>query len=239
MTKLREGSHWGIVMSTNDPEQRDRLKIRIPRMMGEEVTDWVEPDSLAVSVFKVGDRVWVRCLDGDTRHMVYHVPWDKKRAHLRNATDFVDLTHPVGPVTVRAENDTAYMSGNTSSVVMSGGKVHCMGKDASGYVPCVATVHEIASSVSLKHDIRDHDFDPFQVIKNAPVKVWKYVPEYSADQRDHMGPLLEQLPEEFRSGDNLDPQALVSVLWEAVHDLSIRVELLENRLYGPKSTNTE
>lgn len=220
MTKLREGTHWGIVVSTKDPEHRDRLRLRIPDVLGDQVSDWIEPDSLVVSTLKAGDKVWVRYADGDVRHGVYQIPWHKKRATIRTTTAALDIRNPTG---------TAMVSGSTSSVKTSGGKVHCMGKDGVGYVAVVATALEVGSSQSLKTDIRDLDFDPVAVVENAPSKRWRYRPEFSRDGRDHVGPIAEYLPDLLRSGDAVSLTDLVGVLWEAVGELSRRVHALEEQ----------
>jgi hypothetical protein len=221
---------WGIVEDVKDPEERHRIKAKVPDVLGSEISDWAEPDSLAISKLKRGDKVWIRFLTGDTRHAFYHIPNDHKlRALLYNADDGIDLTHPVAGMRLRAPAGTAMMSGSSSSVNAAGGQVHCQGKDGAGYVPCVASAFLEGSSEHLKDHIRVLDFDPVKAIQDAPAKLWNYRPEVSPDGRTKIGPIAETLPDLVRNGDNVDLAALVGVLWAAVDHLSRRVEELEAR----------
>ncbi|MEU4534289.1 phage baseplate assembly protein V [Streptosporangium sp. NPDC023825] len=227
--KPSEGMWWGIVHSVNDPEKKNRIQAKVPDVLGSEISEWANPDSLMLSKLKVGDKVWIRFLAGDIRHPVYHIPYDKKRAIMRNTLDDVELTHPTGPMRLRAPAGTAYMSGSTSSVNASGGKVHCQGKDASGYVPCVASDFEVGSSHKLKENIRRLDFDPLETIRNAPAQLWNYRPEHG-DNRTRVGPIAETLPDLVRRGDHVDLASLVGILWSAVAQQSDRIRDLEEKL---------
>lgn len=214
----REGFFWGIVVSTQDPENRHRVQCRVPDVQGNELAEWAEPDSMILAPLKPGDKVWVRYRGGDTRKPVYHIPYHAVRGFVWNDPAQLVVKNPSG--------DTM-TTGTTSSVVTAGGKVHAMGPDGAGYVPCVASVHEVASHPDLKYDIRPLDLDPLEVIRNAPAMLWKYRPEHAADQRDHIGPLLDRLPDVAKSGSNVDTQALLGIAWEAIARLMDRVEFLE------------
>lgn len=224
--KPAEGMWWGIVHSTKDPEHRNRIQVKCPDVLGSEISEWAEPDSLALSTLKIGDKLWIRFLAGDIRHPVYHIPYDKRRAILTNTLTNLDLRHPTGPITVRA-GGTASVSGSSSSINMTGGKVHNRAADAGGYVASVASAFEIGSSEELKENVRVLDFDPIATVQAAPAKLWNYVPDY-ADDKTRIGPIAETLPDLVRSGDHVDLAALVGVLWAAVDHLSRRVADLEN-----------
>lgn len=212
---------WGIVEDTKDPKGRNRLKVKVPDVLGSEISDWAEPDGMVISSFRKGDKVWIRFLTGDHRHARYQVPYlHAKKAILYNGVDSVKLIHPSGP---------AMMSGSSSSVNASGGKVHCQGPNGGGYVPCVASAFETGSSAHLKNNIRVLDFDPIAAIQAAPAKLWNYRPEASEDNRTKIGPIAESLPDLVRHNDNVDLAAMVGVLWAAVDSLSRRVEELEAR----------
>lgn len=224
MTHLREGTHWGIVVSTKDPERRDRVRARVPDVLGDQVSDWMEPDSMVVSTLKAGDKIWVRFSDGDTRHGVYHIPWHKKRGIIRSTTANLDMRNPTGD---------AMVSGSASSVKLMIGKVHCLGKDGgTGYVACVASAFEVGSSQALKTDIGALDFDPVSVVETAPAKRWRYRPEFAGDGREHVGPLAEDLPDLLRNGETVNLADMVGVLWAAVQQLSARVRDLEQQIPG-------
>jgi len=224
----REGVFWGIVNSANDPENRYRVECRVPDVQGEELTEWAEPDSMILAPLKPGDKVWIRYLGGDFRHPIYHIPYDRKRGFIWNAPENMLVKNPSGSITINGT--TVTVTGSSSSVVTTGGKVHNMGPNGSGYVPSVASEFEVASNPGLKHDIRDVDFDPVEVVKNAPAKLWKYKHEHSPDQRDRIGPMLDDLPELARSGENVSTQALIGILWAAVSELAKKVEKLEQQI---------
>ena len=84
----------GIVEKNNDPEKRGRLRLRVPTLLGSEVTDWAWPcvppgwpqfteagvgdhgnHTHTSALPKPGDAVWVTFEDGDESLPVWVGTW--------------------------------------------------------------------------------------------------------------------------------------------------------------------
>ena len=124
-----------------------------------------------------------------------------------------------------------------------GGAVRIRTNGFLGYQEIQAQAFTVSSEERFKKDIRD--FDAVDIIKAAPAKQFKYKPEMAGQgDRWHFGPMAETLPDELVHA-TLDPTpipedqtpetqlsvdvgALTGVTWEAVRQLTARVEALEN-----------
>ncbi|MCA1781563.1 MAG: phage baseplate assembly protein V [Dermatophilaceae bacterium] len=49
--------HQGIVTSSQDPQRRNRVRLRVPSLFGPTETGWVEP-ALDITDISLGERVW-------------------------------------------------------------------------------------------------------------------------------------------------------------------------------------
>ncbi|MGW0060353.1 phage baseplate assembly protein V [Streptosporangium sandarakinum] len=67
------GLYQGIVVSSNDPENKHRITARVPDVLGQTVSEWARPASIVDSPLKPGDPVWIHWPNGDFRFPVYHV----------------------------------------------------------------------------------------------------------------------------------------------------------------------
>ncbi|MFI6512972.1 phage baseplate assembly protein V [Streptosporangium sp. NPDC050855] len=225
---VHEGYFWGLVVSTQDPEKKRRIKVRVPDVLGKTISEWADPGSMTISKLKVGEKVWIRFLHSDLRYPQYFIPHDvKKFAFLHNDEELLELTHPESPVKVRAPKSPAIVSGSSSSVNLTGGEVHCMGKDGAGYVNCVAADFVYGSSRELKENIRELDFDPEQVVRDAPAKLWNYNAEHADPVITRVGPIAEMLPDLVRQDQHVNLAGMLGVLWGAVAQLSERVEKMQ------------
>ncbi|WP_188187612.1 phage baseplate assembly protein V [Nonomuraea sp. SYSU D8015] len=226
---VHEGYFWGIVVSTKDPKNKRRIQVRVPDVLGKTISEWAEPGSMTISKLKVGEKVWIRFLHSDLRYPQYFIPHNiKEFAYLVNDETELELTHPENPIRIRAPKGTAYLSGSSSSVHLSGGGVHHRGKDASGYVNSYATTHVDMSSADFKENIRALDFDPEQIVRDAPSRMWNYREEFDREQQTRVGPLAETLPDfVLQDGKFVSPTAMIGVLWAAVDQLSRKVEELQ------------
>lgn len=215
---IHDGFYWGLVVSTKDPKNKRRIQVRVPEVLGKTVSEWAEPDSLVISKLKVGDKVWVRFLHSDLRYPVYHIPHDVENlAYLLNDEDELELTHPKSPVKIRAPQADAMVSGDSSSVNLTGGKVQCQGKDGGGFVPCVASEFQLASTQDLKQNIQPFAPNGVQpLIVTTPIRQWNYKPEHADPTVLHVGPMLENLPQYMRRGNNVDLANMVGVLWRGL-----------------------
>lgn len=67
------GIYRGAVHDINDPENRGRLRLLVPDVLGEAPSAWAEPvlPTAAQTVWMAGDRVWVQFESGDINRPVY------------------------------------------------------------------------------------------------------------------------------------------------------------------------
>jgi hypothetical protein len=78
------GTFRAVVVEVKDPMFLDRVRVRIPEILGNTVTDWAWPKSAVVNCsWKpiVGSRVWVEFENGDIDRPIYSGSWyslDKK-----------------------------------------------------------------------------------------------------------------------------------------------------------------
>ncbi|MFE4527096.1 hypothetical protein ACFRMO_07845 [Streptomyces anulatus] len=68
------GTYSAIVVSTQDPQQRGRARLRIPQLMGMAVSGWADPVALGATL--PGDQVYAAFDGGDRNRPVY---WPKVR----------------------------------------------------------------------------------------------------------------------------------------------------------------
>jgi len=77
------GTYRGLVVSTEDPEDRGRVKVRVFSVSGKDINVWVDPSSQGAGTNRgmfwppeKGDSVWVRFAQGKSeRPWCYHGGW--------------------------------------------------------------------------------------------------------------------------------------------------------------------
>ncbi len=100
----------------------------------------------------------------------------------------------------------------------------------TGYREIHATSFVVESAQEVKSDISS--IDALAIVKKAPGKRWKYRDHVEPVDRWHAGPMAEDLPEDFldtgfEGRKGYDVAALNGILWEAVRQLSAKVDQLE------------
>jgi len=78
MAAKHYGIHRAVVVNVDDPKQLDRIKVRVPEVLGNEITDWVWPKHPATFwSWKpiVGSPVWVEFEAGDVDRPLYSGTW--------------------------------------------------------------------------------------------------------------------------------------------------------------------
>lgn len=68
------GIYRGVVVAVNDPEDKGRVKLRVPQLLGKTATDWAWPKDVAsvrLGPPKVGQGVWVMFEGGDLAFPVW------------------------------------------------------------------------------------------------------------------------------------------------------------------------
>lgn len=76
------GKYRAIVVDIDDPEQRGRIRVKCPDVLGEYASDWCDMCAPGVQqvtgdlcVPDVGDSVWVEFEDGDPQFPIYTGGW--------------------------------------------------------------------------------------------------------------------------------------------------------------------
>lgn len=64
------GVYRAKVVSTDDPEDSNRVKVQVPQLFGQEVLSWANPVGV-LPVPEVGSGVWIMFEGGDSRHPVW------------------------------------------------------------------------------------------------------------------------------------------------------------------------
>lgn len=78
MAAKHYGIHRAVVVNVDDPKRLDRIKVRVPEVLGNEITDWVWPKHPATFwSWKpiVGSPVWVEFEAGDVDRPLYSGTW--------------------------------------------------------------------------------------------------------------------------------------------------------------------
>jgi hypothetical protein len=68
------GTYRGVVVDTSDPLNQNRVKLRIPQVLANEVTDWawfVNTPGNNLVLPKAGDGVWVQFEGGDPSYPIW------------------------------------------------------------------------------------------------------------------------------------------------------------------------
>lgn len=98
----RYGKYRGFVVDNDDPQKRGRLKVRVPAVLGEDVSDWAMPcmpfgGGPAYGWFAIPEveaQVWIEFEQGDVNHLIW------VGTFWQNADD-VPAAAAIGPPTTR------------------------------------------------------------------------------------------------------------------------------------------
>ncbi|MEW1922272.1 phage baseplate assembly protein V [Streptomyces sp. NPDC088360] len=139
------GTYSAIVVSTQDPHHRGRVRLRIPQVMGTAVSGWAEPASLGAAL--PGDQVYVAFDGGDRNHPVF---WPKVRA---GAQGWIPLSlssgwsaGTKGPPMVRlGEDGMLELDGSISASTVSVGTTMRFSSLPSGLLPLHRVMQPVAT----------------------------------------------------------------------------------------------
>lgn len=135
-------------------------------------------------------------------------------------------------------------AGIDSAIQLFSGSVRARSNGYLAYRDMLASAFTVSSEGRFKQQVQP--VDAISIIKDAPGRQWKYIPEVDGGEHWHYGPMAENLPAEmlrtFRDGkpedvegpedeDKLavDIAALAGITWEGLRQLVERVEALEGR----------
>ena len=136
---------------------------------------------------------------------------------------------------IKAQNLTGNrisLGADTLLVDITTGGVTCLTvRNAANtlYRPFRAEIIYETSEKSLKENIKsilDSDIIPLDVIKNVSPKQFNYI----GDTETKLGFILEDLPQEFQHGGAYSLSELIATLWEALREVTTRVEMLEKKV---------
>ena len=66
------GLYHGLVMDTNDPQNRGRIQVQVPQVTGSAITDWTDVCSNGGNIVPLpGETVWVTYIAGDPNFPVW------------------------------------------------------------------------------------------------------------------------------------------------------------------------
>ncbi|MFE5853216.1 phage baseplate assembly protein V [Streptomyces sp. NPDC056500] len=133
------GIYSGIVVSTQDPQNRGRVKLRVPQVMGAAITGWAEP--VVIGNATVGDQVFAAFEGGDQSWPIY---WPRPQASalgwrpLALGTGWEGDTGPDGVPECRLMDGMIEVQGavrRTDGEVPAAGAPHTVGTLPVGLAP--------------------------------------------------------------------------------------------------------
>ncbi|WP_274916904.1 phage baseplate assembly protein V [Streptomyces sp. WZ-12] len=65
------GIYFGVVSHTKDPEQRQRVRAKVPQLSGDSPQPWALPAFPGSRVPAIGEEVWIFFAGGDPHSPVY------------------------------------------------------------------------------------------------------------------------------------------------------------------------
>lgn len=94
------GIYRGVVKNNRDPKNQKRLKVSVPQITGNEITDWIdsiEPSNITLDVPVVGQGVWVKYIGGNLGYPVWTGSFGKnqgknKKIFIKPLANTVSLT---------------------------------------------------------------------------------------------------------------------------------------------------
>jgi len=206
--------YQGIVVSSQDPEGKNRITARVPHVLGNTISEWARPGSAIHCELKPGSVVWIAFPNGDTRYPIYYPPNDPAIGRIIPGYDQMAINGP------------------SSGGIVLDSDVHAKRGDG-GYVRVYASEFVTASSSDYKDNITQipSNYNALQKIGNAPVYTWTYKPSYAASGGSGIGPLVENLPAEVKNEDGtVNLLSLVGVLWQALREQRQINQQLQNRI---------
>ena len=111
------GIYRALVVDNDDPEGLLRLRVRVPQLLGQAVTDWAWPSlpvAVGVTVPNVDEPVWVAFEGGEIDRPVWLGVWRTYRPGGAAGPDF-----SYGGVVTETSFDQAPSSGSATSVARS------------------------------------------------------------------------------------------------------------------------
>jgi len=165
---LYYGSYEGIVTDRNDPENRGRIKIKCPKVYGDdELPEWVFPKGMMAGkktgfyfIPQKDDVVWISFEGGNPKFPLWEFGWWLKDQSIEIADpDIYVFTTPKGHTWVVDEkNDTMYFSYKNGKVIEIKGNKISLGTKGGSAEPAAlgdTLVEKLEQTLDLMMDICD------------------------------------------------------------------------------------
>lgn len=158
--KRHHGFFRGVVQDNRDPLNQRRIRVSIPQVTGDEVTDWVwpvEPYGVHTSAPVVGQGVWVSYLNSDHEHPIWHGAFGKhyeqsKPLLLKPLLHSVSLTNLTNYLIITVEPDGTQTVDVTATLLAMAQKLHDHETRISSMESQLTTLHAtLATRTSPSH----------------------------------------------------------------------------------------
>lgn len=149
MPELR-GVHIAVISDVRDPLRHNRVRVRVPSVLGTGTSTWATPATYPVLPPKVGQKVWVQFIGGNIQKPVWWVNVTSKD----DATTFPDL-HVLGATTL---DGTLFVGGATSfddQTFFNGLAYHAVNAQFNGGIQVLTGLTEIQNLQALNIDVQD------------------------------------------------------------------------------------
>lgn len=125
------GIYRGIVKNNRDPKNQRRLKVSVPQITGNEITDWidsVEPSNITLDVPVIGQGVWIKYIGGSLNYPVWTGSFGKnqgknKKVFIKPLANTVSLTGLSNHVITVKKSDGTTEVDLTATIVALANKV--------------------------------------------------------------------------------------------------------------------
>jgi hypothetical protein len=132
------GAYRGIVADAKDPLEKGRLRLRVPQVLGDAITDWAwgsYKPGVQTTAIEVGTGVWVSFEGGDPSFPIWNDGFDST-----GSVDYVQLnssytvgSQKVGQLTWNTEDETPEVKvGNGEVTLQIGQEFHARASNTSG-----------------------------------------------------------------------------------------------------------
>jgi hypothetical protein len=158
---------------------------------------------------------------------------DSNNFHLHPAIILENGANPQHQVGIRLDHTGSGFNDAELAIVRRGASGETGGLYAA--LRCGALFWQSSTQFSgraLKTDIGEIPYSALQVIRDNPSQRWAYTDVPDDEQRFHLGPMADDMPEEIRvvrqDGDlGVDTGSMIGLLWKAIEELQEKIDGME------------
>jgi len=112
------GKYRAVVTNVGDPLKINRVKLRIPSVLGDLETDWAYPADLFPWVPVVNDKVWAEFEEGDKNKPIYMGRWVAAPGGTSGLPAEVVQPYPNGRVVRSPDGGEVLFNANTNEILI-------------------------------------------------------------------------------------------------------------------------